>query len=171
MTLLPDRDGVFRERRTREVAAPPDILWSCLADLGGEPGWYAANRLWAFRHLLDRLVGGPGLRGRPDRPLQSGDPVDGWRVDDMEEGRALTLRSEHRMPGTALLTHEVLARHDDAGRSRSMLVQRLEWRPDGLPGRLLWWSELPAHVPVMSAMVRGIGREAERRAALVGGGR
>jgi hypothetical protein len=169
MTLLPGPDGVFRERRARVVAAPPEVLWSCVADLGGEPGWYAANGLWAVRGLLDRLVGGPGMRGRPDRPLRVGDPVDAWRVQGIDEGRALTLRSEHRMPGRALLTHEVSGRAEDP--DRSLLVQRLEWHPDGLRGRLLWWSELPAHVLVMSAMVRNLGREAERRAAPARAGR
>lgn len=60
MSVLPDGDGVFRERRTREVDASAEVLWSCVADLGSAPGWYAANRLWAFRHLVDGLVGGPG---------------------------------------------------------------------------------------------------------------
>lgn len=167
MTLLPDADGVFRERRTRQVGAPPQVVWSCVADLGGEPGWYAANRLWAARHLLDRLLGGPGRRGRPDRPLRVGDAVDGWRVGQVEEGRMLTLVSEHRMPGTAVLTHEVRGA-DDAGPGRCVLEQRLDWHPDGLRGRLLWWLELPGHVPVMAAMARNLARAAERRqAALV----
>lgn len=160
MSLLPDADGVFRERRTREVDASAEVLWSCVADLGGAPGWYAANRLWAVRHLVDGLVGGPGKRGRPDRPLRRGDPVDGWRVDDVQEGRSLTLRSEHRMPGHALLTHEVLTPVDGAG---ALLLQRLEWHPRGWAGRLMWWLELPAHVAVMSAMVRNLGRAASRR--------
>ena len=166
MSLLPGPDGVFREERARPVGASPEVLWSCVAELGGEPGWYAANALWAVRSRLDRLLGGPGLRGRPDRPLRVGDPVDGWRVHSLEEGVALTLASEHRMPGYALMTYEVVA---GAGPDSSVLVHRVEWHPDGLRGRLMWWLELPAHVPVMSSMVRGLGRAAEQgHAATVG---
>ncbi|SOC58398.1 DUF2867 domain-containing protein [Ornithinimicrobium cerasi] len=162
MTLLPDRDGVFRERRTVRVDAPVDVTWSCIADLGGAPGWYAANRLWALRGRVDRLLGGPGLRSRPDRALRTGDAVDGWRVHDIRHGRSLTLRSEQRMPGRAFLTHEAVAAPDGP---TSVLEQRLEWHPDGWRGRLMWWLELPAHVLVMRAMVRGMGAAAERRAA------
>lgn len=180
MSLLPGRDGVFRERRVLRVDAPVEVTWSCVADLGAAPGWYAANHLWAARGRVDRWLGGPGLRGRPDRDLRVGDPVDGWRVHDMLPGRSLTLVSEHRMPGSAWLTHEVGAAAVGAaqrGSSRgvasagagprgpgSVLEQRLEWHPRGWPGRLQWWSELPAHVLVMRAMVRRMAAEAERRA-------
>ncbi|WP_134771993.1 hypothetical protein [Ornithinimicrobium flavum] len=46
----------------------------------------------------------------------------------------------------------------------SRLVQRLEFRPRGWPGRVMWWVELPGHTAVMSAMLSSMAREAERRA-------
>src|SRR5699024_3312604 len=104
-----------------------------------------------------------GNRGRPARELQAGDPVDGWRVEAVDPGRSLTLVSEHRMPGTARMTHEVLPDPASDG-ARSRLVQRLEFVPRGWPGRLMWWAELPGHTAVMSAMLTSMAREAERRA-------
>lgn len=160
--------GVVHERRVLPVRAPRAVTWACVADLGGEPGWYAATWLWRLRFLLDGALGGPGRRTRPDRALRPGDPVDGWEVSAVAPGRALTLTSRLRMPGTAVLRHEVLPDPGDA--SRSQLVQDLGWRPDGLPGRLLWVVELPAHVVVMRAMLRGMAREAERRARRHEGG-
>ena len=154
--------GVVHERRVLPVEAPPEVVWSCVADLGAEPGWYAATGLWRLRFLLDGMLGGPGRRPRPDRPLRQGDPVEGWVVSAVEPGSALTLTSQLRMPGTAVLRHEVSPDPDD--RSRSRLLQDLTWGPDGAAGRLLWAVELPAHVVVMRAMVRGMAREAERRA-------
>lgn len=158
MSVLPDGDGVFRERRTREVDASAEVLWSCVADLGSAPGWYAANRLWAFRHLVDGLVGGPGRRGRPDRPLRRGDPVDGWRVHDVQEGRSLTRRSEHRMPGHALLTYDVLTPVDGAG---ALLRQRLEWHPPGVGG------ETDVVARAAGARARDVGDGAQPRAGSV----
>lgn len=163
MSLAPGPDGAFRERRERVVAAPAATTWSCVADLGGEPGWYAVDVAWRVRGLLDRALGGPGNRSRPARELQVGDPVDGWRVGAVVPGRSLTLVSEHRMPGTARMTHEVLALRDLSG-AGSRLVQRLEFFPLGWPGRLMWWAELPGHTVVMSAMLTSMTREAERRA-------
>ena len=67
-------------RRARLVLAPPRL---------GGPG------------LLDRLVGGVGLRrGRrdPDR-LAVGDAVDFWRVEASSAGRLLRLRAEMKLPG------------------------------------------------------------------------
>lgn len=160
--------GVVHERREMPVVAPPAVAWSCVADLGGPHGWYAANALWRMRFLLDRAIGGPGRRPRPDRPLRLGDPVDGWVVSGLEPGRRLTLTSWQRLPGTAVLMYEVLPAPDKG--AGCVLVQHLRWRPDGLRGRLLWTAELPGHVLVMRAMLRGMAREARRRAARTGPG-
>ena len=166
--LTPDADGAFRERRERAVDAPAATTWTCVADLGGDPGWYAANRLWQVRGVLDRVVGGPGNRGRPARELRVDDPVDGWRVETVEPGRSLTLVSEQRMPGTARMTYEVHAHevHDSQGADtdRSRLVQRLEFRPDGRLGQAFWWAELPAHKVIFRSMLVRMAQEAERRA-------
>jgi uncharacterized protein YndB with AHSA1/START domain len=164
VSLLPAPDGVFREHRERTVDAPVATVWTCIADLGGAPGWYAVNPLWRVRGVLDRALGGPGNRGRPARELAPGDPVDGWRVETVVPGRGLTLVSEQRLPGTVRLTHEVEPLSDAAGDPPSRLVQRLQWHPAGRPGQLFWWAELPAHKAVMRAMVAGMAREAERRA-------
>ena len=55
----------------------------------GDRGWYSFPLAWSVRGWLDRLVGGVGLRrGRrdPDR-LHTGDALDWWRVERLEEQR------------------------------------------------------------------------------------
>ena len=76
--------------RTAIVPADPHVTWQAVCRIGGDTGWYTGKLLWKLRGLLDQLVGGPGLRrGRrhPDR-LSVGEPVDFWRVEDIERGSA-----------------------------------------------------------------------------------
>ncbi|WP_083701908.1 DUF2867 domain-containing protein [Tersicoccus sp. Bi-70] len=146
------------ERRRREVRAPVDRVWSVVEGVGGPAGWYAFTRLWSVRAALDRVVGGPGMRGRPNRPLRVGDVVDFWVVEAIVPGRSLTLRAEMRMPGTARMTLTVTP----AG-AGAALEQVITFEPRGVAGPAYWYGQLPAHRVVFAAMLRGMVRAAERR--------
>ena len=66
---IPDWAGgtVFVDRREITIEAPPPTVFRAVCRIGGGHGWYAADFLWRLRGILDRLVGGPGLRrGRRD---------------------------------------------------------------------------------------------------------
>ena len=71
-------------------------------ELGGKKGWYYADGLWKIRGILDKVVGGIGLRrGRRDpKHLQAGDALDFWRVlyANKKEKRLL-LFAEMKLPG------------------------------------------------------------------------
>lgn len=73
-----------RERRERIVEAATAAVWNCIADLGGEIGWYAVEPGWRLRGVVDRVLRGPGNHGRPDRELRVGEPWVGWRVEAVE---------------------------------------------------------------------------------------
>ncbi len=92
------------ERRT-VVDAPREVLWRVIEEIGGQGGWYSWSLAWRVRGLMDRVVGGPGLRrGRRDeRYLRVDDELDWWRVEAIEPGRRLLLRAEMRLPGLAWL--------------------------------------------------------------------
>jgi Protein of unknown function (DUF2867) len=138
-------------------AAPPEA-WRAACRVGGERGWYRGELLWRLRGLADRLVGGPGLRrGRrdPDR-LAVGEPLDWWRVSDLETDRRLVLHAEMRLPGDAWLEWQV---EPFAGGSR--IVQTARFRPRGLFGRLYWYAVLPFHSLVFPGLLGGIRRDAE----------
>jgi uncharacterized protein YndB with AHSA1/START domain len=160
----PDWAGgtLFVDRRSVGIDAPPEAVYRAIRKVGGGHGWYAANGLWRLRGLVDRLVGGPGLRrGRRDpESLHYGEAVDFWRVTDVEPGRRLALRAEMRLPGEAQLEFLIEPTAD-----RTRLVQTARFAPKGLAGLLYWYSVLPLHNVVFPGMLEGIRQEAEKLAA------
>ncbi len=153
----------FTEHRARTVAAPVSVVWDVVASLGGPGGWGRFDPAWRLRGRIDEKVGGPGMRGRPRR-LKVGAAVDLWRVEELVAGESLVLRSEVRMPGTAWMRLMVMPLSAD----RTMLTQDVIFEPGGpfgLPGRALWFAELPAHKLVFAGLVRDLARQAEQRHA------
>ncbi|MFC8131217.1 SDR family oxidoreductase [Streptomyces sp. NPDC057302] len=161
----PDWSGgsLYTDCREQAVDASPEALWRVVEGVGGDNGWYSFPLAWAVRGWLDRLVGGVGLRrGRRDaQRLRVGDPLDFWRVEEIEPGRLLRLRAEMRLPGLAWL--EMYAEQDDKGRTRYR--QRALFHPHGLLGHAYWWSVSPFHALVFGGMARNITRTAEQRTA------
>jgi uncharacterized protein YbjT (DUF2867 family) len=159
----PDWSGgsLYEDRRRTEVDAPPAALWSVVEGIGGDNGWYSWPAAWAARGLLDRLVGGVGLRrGRRDpHDLRVGEALDFWRVEALEDGALLRLRAEMRLPGRAWL--ELRVEPTGGG---SAYEQRALFAPRGLAGHAYWWAVAPFHGVVFGGMVRNIRRAAERRA-------
>ncbi|MEM7167451.1 MAG: SDR family oxidoreductase [Planctomycetota bacterium] len=159
----PDWAGgrVFEDRRETEVAAAPEVLHQSVTRIGGRHGWYAADFLWRLRGLLDRLVGGPGLRrGRRDpNTLSYGDALDFWRVTSVVPGQHLALRAEMKVPGTAQLDFHIEA----LGEGRCRLVQHARFRPRGLLGLVYWYAVLPVHGLVFQRMLNGLRDHAQRQ--------
>ncbi len=165
------------ERRVR-VDASPAALWRVVEAVGGERGWYSWSLAWRVRGLLDRVVGGPGLRrGRRDPArLLVDDAVDFWRVEEIRPGLLLRLRAEMRLPGLAWLELRVepdddaAADDDGAGawapeqwrRPPVVFAQRALFHPHGLAGQLYWWAVYPFHGVVFGGMQRNVARAAER---------
>lgn len=131
--------GVFHDRRSCPLVASREEVVASVWSLGGERGWPSMNWAWDIRGALDRLFGGIGTRrGRRDPvDLRAGDALDFWRVvlADREAGR-LILYAEMKLPGEAWLEFSV---------SGDELRQTATFRPQGLLGRLYWFSVLPAH--------------------------
>ncbi len=159
---LSDREGLIREIRTVESRATVDQLYETVASLGGDTGWLAWNWAWKARGLLDRLVGGPGLRrGRRDaKVLLTGEAVDFWRVEVSDPPRRLRLRAERKVPGQAWLQWELAPTP-----TGSVLAQTAIFAPRGLAGALYWHLLYPVHKLIFSAMARAIARAAETRSA------
>jgi hypothetical protein len=153
--------SLYTDLRRSHVHAPPQALWQVIEGVGGQNGWYSLPLAWTARGLIDRLVGGVGLRrGRRDpHRLYVGESLDFWRVEEVEPGRLLRLRAEMRLPGAAWL--ELSVEPTDTGTD---YVQRALFHPRGLAGHVYWWSVLPFHGLVFGAMVRNITRAAEASA-------
>jgi uncharacterized protein YbjT (DUF2867 family) len=157
----PDWAGgsTFVDRRSLEIDAPPPAVYRAVCRVGGGHGYYAADRLWRLRGVMDRLLGGPGLRrGRRDpETVAYGDALDFWRVTGIEPDRRLELRAEMKLPGVATLTFEI-----EPGDDRSRLTQTARFKPKGLFGLLYWYLVLPLHGIVFNGMLQGVRRAAQR---------
>ena len=163
----PDWAGgsLYVDERRIDVDASPAALWRVIEAVGGDRGWYSWGLAWRVRGLMDRLVGGPGLRrGRRDASrLVVDDAVDFWRVEEVEPGRLLRLRAEMRVPGLAWLELRVDPTDDGAwDRPPTSFSHRAVFHPHGLAGQLYWWSVYPFHGVVFGGMQRNIARAAER---------
>ncbi len=146
--------SVYRDERERQVEASPDALWRAVEGSGGEQGWYSCPLAWAVRGVIDRIVGGVGLRrGRrnPDH-LVLGDAVDFWRVEALDRPNLLRLRAEMLLPGEAWLEFSV----DDRD-GAPVLHQRALFIPRGLAGHLYWWAVFPFHGIVFGSMIANPG--------------
>jgi hypothetical protein len=161
----PDWAGgdLFSDARSVEVDASPAALWRVIEEIGGDNGWYSFGLAWRVRGWIDRFSGGPGLRRgrRNPRDLVIGDPLDWWRVEEIEQGRFLRLRAEMRVPGLAWLELEI---GSGAG-GTTTFKQRALFHPRGALGHAYWWAVYPFHGIVFGGMQRNIARAAERRAA------
>ena len=146
------------DSRTARVAAPPSAAFLPIRRIGGTTGWYYANLLWRMRGWLDVLSGGVGMRrGRRDADeLQTGDPVDCWRVEIYEPGHLLRLAAEMKMPGRAWLEFEVTG--DDGG---SLIRQTAVFDPVGFAGLIYWYAVYPLHQLVFAGTLRAIAHAAE----------
>lgn len=141
--------GCFKDVRERVFTDRErciEKIWS----IGGETGWYYANWLWRIRGIMDKMVGGVGLRrGRTStNSLNVGDALDFWRVlyADKAEGRLL-LFAEMKLPGDAWLEFRL---------RDNRLIQTATFRPWGLLGRLYWFSVLPFHGFIFKGMIKAL---------------
>jgi len=159
----PDWTGhtVYIDLKEKHTSAKTEDLWAVIEGIGGDNGWYSLPVAWAARGVLDKLVGGVGLRRgrRHAENLSSGDALDFWRVEEIRRGRFLRLRAEMKLPGRAWL--ELSVEPNPGGGSEYR--QRAVFFPQGLGGRLYWFSILPFHGVIFNSMATKITQKAEAR--------
>ncbi|MCB0450028.1 MAG: SDR family oxidoreductase [Confluentibacter sp.] len=133
----------YKEQKIDDEAKTLNKIWS----IGGTTGWYYGTFLWNIRGLLDKMVGGIGLRrGRTHvSELNTGDALDFWRVifSDKSE-KKLLLYAEMKLPGEAWLEFKI---------EDGILKQTATFRPRGLAGRFYWYSVLPFHGFIFRGMI------------------
>jgi uncharacterized protein YbjT (DUF2867 family) len=156
-------ESMYFDRRETLADAPLEKIWESIEEIGGERGWYGADFLWYLRGLLDRLVGGVGLRrGRRDpKTLRVGESLDFWRVEAIEKSgdeRKLRLYAEMILPGKAWLEFRIKRVGD-----KTEIIQEASFAPRGLGGQIYWYVILPFHAFVFPTMLRNIVRSGRRK--------
>jgi uncharacterized protein YbjT (DUF2867 family) len=147
--------GVLTNRQLLRFTRDPNEVLRNVWSIGGERGWYKVDWLWRVRGLMDKFVGGVGLRRGRRSPtnLRAGDPLDFWRVLVADKAtRRLLLYAEMKLPGEAWLQFRMMA-NDDGSHT---LEQLAAFRPNGLAGRLYWYSLVPFHFVIFRGMIENI---------------
>lgn len=100
-----------------------------------------------MRGLIDKAFGGVGLnRGRRDPDeLRVGDAVDFWTVVELQPDKRLLLSAQMKLPGKVWLEFLI---------DGNVLIQTAYFYPEGLWGKLYWWSVSPLHSLVFTRMGR-----------------
>ncbi|GAB4415772.1 MAG: SDR family oxidoreductase [Anaerolineales bacterium] len=148
-------EGFFIDHRWARVEAASEKVFSILASMGGKAGWPYANWLWKLRGWLDRLLSGPGMRGRK-RALTANDMLDFYRVEAIEENRSLLLRSELKVPGDGWMEWRV---EIEDGKTR--LSQTGYFAPRGFLGFVYWFALAPFHKLIFRGMLKSLVRLSE----------
>jgi hypothetical protein len=146
--------GVMTDKRVVEFERNRSEVIENLWHIGGERGWYFGNWMWRMRGVMDKMVGGVGLRRgrRSEVDLKPGDALDFWRVliADKENGRLL-LYAEMKLPGEAWLEFRI-----KETKGKNVLHQTATFQPLGLWGRVYWYLVLPFHGLIFPKMAQGI---------------
>lgn len=144
------KEGTFKDARKQKVTSVEktlDKIWR----IGGTNGWYYGKSLWGIRGLLDKMVGGVGLRRgrRSPSQLYPGESLDFWRVlIASKEDRRLLLYAEMKLPGEAWLEFFINENNE--------LEQTATFRPLGLMGRLYWYAVFPFHGFIFRGMLNAL---------------
>ncbi|TDO73167.1 uncharacterized protein YbjT (DUF2867 family) [Flavobacterium chryseum] len=147
---VPKKD-CFIDRRKRQII-DSDFTIEKIWSIGGETGWYYADWLWDLRGFIDKIFGGVGARrGRTHKYyIHAGDALDFWRViyADKKEGK-LILYAEMKLPGEAWLEFKII---------NNTLYQAATFKPNGISGKLYWYSVLPFHGFIFNGMINKLIR-------------
>jgi len=146
--------------RARFKASVQEV-WQPIKRIGGASGWYSGNLLWRLRGLIDRMVGGVGLRRGRRNPneIGVGDPLDFWRVLEINPPHRLLLLAEMKLPGEALLEFQISS--DTDGHAELTMLSR--FLPKGLMGILYWYALYPFHQWVFAGMLKGIAQAIQKQ--------
>lgn len=154
---------VLRSAHVLDAAASAHQVWQAISAMGGGRGWNTLPGIWPARAWFDGLVGGVGNRSVRPEELIPGSSWDTWRIEAVEPGSCVVLRSEMRLPGTARLEMSVTA----VDEATSRYEQRVSFTPSGLFGRAYWYAQLPAHQLVFGVMASTLVWRAESSAGVV----
>ncbi len=147
--------AIFIDRRELDISnLDTSKIYQSFISIGGENGWFDFDFLWEIRGIIDKLVGGVGLkRGRRSQcDLRISDCLDFWKVVDLKENERLLLYAQMKLPGEAWLEFKI---------KDNKLIQSAYFYPRGVFGRLYWYSLVPLHYFIFNNMIKSIVKKAK----------
>ena len=146
--------AIFIDRKEEDISnIEASKIYQSFISIGGENGWFDFDFLWELRGIIDKLIGGVGLkRGRRSQcDLRIGDCLDFWKVVDLKENERLLLYAQMKLPGTAWLEFKIID---------NKLIQSAYFYPKGIFGRLYWYVLVPMHYFIFKNMIKSIIKKA-----------
>jgi hypothetical protein len=142
------------------INATVDDVWQPVSRIGGKTGWYFGDFLWRLRGILDRLVGGVGLRRGRRHPSEIGvgDALDFWRVLEVVPHQRLSLVAEMKTPGEAMVKFQISCL--TSGQVELQMLSR--FLPKGLFGILYWYLLYPFHQWIFYGMLKAIAKTIDK---------
>ena len=142
--------AIFIDRKEMDISnIEASKVYQAFIGIGGENGWFDFDFLWELRGIIDKLIGGVGLkRGRRSQcDLRISDCLDFWKVVDLQKDERLLLYAQMKLPGTAWLEFKI---------KDNKLIQSAYFYPKGVFGRLYWYALVPLHYFVFNNMIKSI---------------
>ena len=147
--------AIFIDRKEEDMSnIEPSKVYQSFIGIGGDNGWFDFDFLWELRGIIDKLIGGVGLkRGRRSQcDLRISDCLDFWKVVDLKENERLLLYAQMKLPGSAWLEFKI---------QDNKLIQSAYFYPKGVLGRLYWYALVPLHYFVFNNMIKSIVKKAK----------
>lgn len=142
--------AIFIDRKEEDISnVEISKIYQSFIGIGGANGWFDFDFLWELRGIIDKLIGGVGLkRGRRSQcDLRIGDCLDFWKVVDLKENERLLLYAQMKLPGNAWLEFKI---------KDKKLIQSAYFYPKGIFGRLYWYALVPLHYFIFKNMIKSI---------------
>jgi len=151
---IDQKQKTLQDHRKIESDIAANKIFQTIQVIGGDTGWYYANWIWQLRGIVDRMIGGVGMRRGRRHPvdIRIGDAIDFWRVERYEAGKSLKLRAEMKLPGKAWVEF----RCQKVNERTSLFEQIATFHPANWLGYLYWYSILPVHLLVFRNMAKNI---------------
>jgi len=146
--------AIFIDRKEEDISnVEISKIYQSFISIGGANGWFDFDFLWELRGIIDKLIGGVGLkRGRRSQcDLRIGDCLDFWKVVDLKENERLLLYAQMKLPGNAWLEFKI---------KDKKLIQSAYFYPKGIFGRLYWYALVPLHYFIFKNMIKSIIKKA-----------
>ena len=147
--------AIFIDRKEEDISnLNPSKVYQSFIGIGGDNGWFDFDFLWELRGIIDKLIGGVGLkRGRRSQcDLRISDCLDFWKVVDLKKDERLLLYAQMKLPGEAWLEFKI---------KDNKLIQSAYFYPKGVFGRLYWYALVPLHYFVFNNMIKSIIKKAK----------